>query len=80
MIWKRKLQELMILRRSSTGVLQPILTSRYDSTQISVLLSCFSVTEINPLHLAFGQLENYQVELEEMKKMSRQEFVAHLRR
>ncbi|KAE8057010.1 hypothetical protein FH972_013732 [Carpinus fangiana] len=30
-------------------------------------------------HINFP-LENYQVELEEMKKMSRQEFVAHLRR
>lgn len=26
------------------------------------------------------QLENYQTELEEMKNMSRQEYVAHLRR
>jgi len=26
------------------------------------------------------QIENYQVELEEMKNMSRQEYVAHLRR
>jgi hypothetical protein len=26
------------------------------------------------------QLENYQEELEEMKNMSRQEYVAHLRR
>lgn len=27
-----------------------------------------------------GQLENYQKELEEMKNMTRQEYVAHLRR
>jgi hypothetical protein len=27
-----------------------------------------------------GQLEDYQEELEEMKNMSRQEYVAHLRR
>ena len=34
------------------------------------------------LHLImfFWQLENYQTELEEMKNMSRQEYVAHLRR
>lgn len=30
--------------------------------------------------LYFWQLENYQTELEEMKNMSRQEYVAHLRR
>jgi len=33
-----------------------------------------------PFSLSIWQLENYQTQLEEMKNMSRQEYVAHLRR
>jgi len=32
------------------------------------------------IFFSIWQLENYQTELEEMKNMSRQEYVAHLRR
>ena len=40
---------------------------------------CFIATKIILLPFLF-QLENYQEELEEMKNMGRQEYVAHLRR
>lgn len=36
-----------------------------------------ALLKVNPCS---EQLENYQKELEEMKNMSRQEYVAHLRR
>ena len=72
-IWRRKLPEHMTWLHWSTGVHQHTSTSRYVwSVQIFFILAI--------LWWEFMQSENYQQELDEMKRMTRQEYVAHLRR
>lgn len=83
MTWKRKLLGLMISRRLNTGDPQLISIFRYDLFLSSLynvnMFMPFSFLEMNGIE-PFWQLENYHQELEEMKNMTRQEFVAHLRR
>lgn len=47
---------------------------------LSTLINIYYLLLNHRLFLFLCQLENYQAELEEMKKMTRQEYVAHLRR
>lgn len=54
-----------------------ILSSLFS--HLSRLATLILITEMQLLCL-FWQLEDYQKELEEMKTMTRQEYVAHLRR
>lgn len=82
MTWKRKLQELMILQHLSIGDLLHILTFLYDFTIFFnvIFFNCFCSLFKSKHPILVLQLENYTAELDIMKNMTRQEYVAHLRR
>ena len=78
-MWKKRQQGLMILQQSSIGDLPHITIFRCDF--LAILLSFFLFKIRNwTLYNKWMQLENYQQEVHDMKNMSRQEYVAHLRR
>lgn len=52
----------------------------FKNSVLSCLISWLLIFYFTIFFLSVIQLENYQTELEDMKKMTRQEYVAHLRR
>lgn len=91
MIKKRKQLELMILLLSSIGVRPPPLTLRYWNLEPNFRREKKEFSNyflLFPLHWnlilkswsIYLKVLNYEKELEEMKSMTRQEFVASLRR
>ena len=77
---KRKQQELMTWLHSCIGGLRLTSTFRYDPLEFDVHDFCDDFLRHGIKMCLLLQLENYHEELEEMKNMSRQEYVAHLRR
>lgn len=84
MIKRTRQQEHMISQRSSTGAPLPPPTSQYARDKHLFGKYKYYLRIIHLYHViimqTYCQVSNYEKELEEMKSMTRQEFVASLRR